>query len=77
MLRELSQRQNEMRLMLLQITRRAPLANAGGARISPTAAGLTQPATAPERPAPGIPTEMVLELSACPVCESCTYTGRL
>jgi SAM-dependent methyltransferase len=74
MLRELSQRQNEMRLMLLQANGARRSRIRGGARITPTAAGLARPATAPERPAPGIPTEMVLELSACPVCESCAYT---
>ena len=74
MLRELSRRQNEMRLMLLQANGARRSRMRDGARIIPTAAGLGLPATTPERPAPDIPAETVLELSACPVCESCAYT---
>jgi SAM-dependent methyltransferase len=74
MVRELSQRQNEMRLMLLHANGARRSRTRGGARIPPTAAGLTQSATVPERPAPDIPAEVVLELSACPVCESRAYS---
>ena len=74
MLREVSQRQHEMRLMLLHAngTRRSRIPD--GPRIPPTAAGLTPPATTPERPAPRIPADTVVDLSACPVCESSVYT---
>ena len=52
MLRELSRRQNEMRLMLLQANGARRSRMRDGARIIPTAAGLGLPATTPERPAP-------------------------
>lgn len=74
LLRELTQRQSEMRLMLLRPNGTRRSRARGGARIPPTAAGLTQPAAPSERIASGIPPEMVLELRACPVCESSAYT---
>ena len=74
MLREVSQRQHEMRLMLLQTEGARRSRRANGPRIPPTAAGLTPPDTTSGNAAPRIPAEAVAELSACPVCESRTYT---
>jgi SAM-dependent methyltransferase len=74
MLSEVAQRQNDMRLMLLQAKGARRPRKTYGSRIPTTAASVTPAANAAERPAPRIPAETVVELSACPVCESSTST---
>lgn len=68
---DLARQRAELRLALAR--QRAPEGRAeGGPRIALSAADL--PPIEPDSGASGVPTDSILELSACPVCESTAFT---